>query len=336
MSRVKRNWRNWDLNSTPSQQDGDGGGSNRKVAPSPSSFSTQTFKVRKSYSPSPKGKGIYTKHTNKFNYKNLLTVAKMNNPDEVEHTVFRDRKMLRWSNDSEKIARQKNNRHEELKNEVKSGGRKRKKVNTSAEEKLFELDMSVLRKRRLANALSVVVGKVAEDKSGEPTIGDDEWNIDELLYRTITRRNINSCKQSRERERVVLILDTSPSCSEEASFYMDIAKSAVHLNDLEMYDAPNARIVKEYDMHKNKFVSIPSEVGAVMSKWQLFKNRTIIFFGDYDGTNIVSDASKCNSVYWLNPDLERYRSMHADKVFKGKLFACTSEKDFMRLVRKIK
>ena len=103
-----------------------------------------------------------------------------------------------------------------------------------------------------------------------------------------------------------------------------------------MYDAPNARLVKEYDMHKNKFVSIPSEVGAVMSKWQLFKNRTIIFFGDYDGTRIVAEASKCNSVYWLNPDLERYRSRHADKVFKGKLFTCTSEKDFMRLVRKIK
>ena len=334
MSRVKRSWRNWDLDSSPSQQDGDGGGSNRKVAPSPSSFSTHDFKVRKSYSPSAKGKGIYTKHTNKFNYKNLLALANMNNPDKVQSTVFLNKKMLRWSDDVEKLAKEEEKYHVELKENTKGGRRTR--INNSTVEKLFELDMKVYRKRRLANALSVVVGKVAEDKSGEPTIGDDEWNIDELLYRTITRRNINSCKQSRERERVILILDTSPSCAEEASFYMDIAKSAVHLNDLEMYDAPNARLVKEYDIHKNKFIPIPSGVGAVMSKWQLFKNRTIIFFGDYDGARIVSKASKCNSVYWLNPELVVFRSLHAEKNFKGKLFKCNSEKDFMRLVRKIK
>ena len=195
--------------------------------------------------------------------------------------------------------------------------------------------MHRLQKRRLANALGTIVSKIAEDRAGEPTIGDDEWNVDELLYRTITRRSINSCKQSRERERIILILDTSPSCAEESRFYMDIAKSSVNLNDLEMYDAPNGHIVKEYNALDRKFIPIGKDKSTIFSKWEMFVNRTIIFFGDYDGRRIINEASKHNNIYWFNPVYTEHDYYHEDFV-GNHIYKCKNEKDFMRLVRKIR
>jgi len=120
---------------------------------------------------------------------------------------------------------------------------------------------------------------------------------------------------------------------------MDIAKSSVNLNDLEMYDAPNGFIVKEYDSRKSKFVRIGKDKSTVFSRWEMFENRTIIFFGDFDGTNIICEASKHNSIYWFNPVATTYISEYNDAIknFIGKhMYQCKGEKDFMRLVRKIR
>jgi len=181
--------------------------------------------------------------------------------------------------------------------------------------------------------LATMVGKIAEDRAGEPIIGNDEWSVPEILNRVLTRVNINTCKQTRERERIIIILDTSPSCADQARFFIDIAKASANLNDLEMYDAPNAYIVKRYNKLAKKFIDIGIEYASVMMEWSTFKNRTIIFFGDYDGRRIIRKASKHNTIYWFNPD--RIRSGYT-KGYTGHHYQCRNEDDLIKLIKKMR
>lgn len=234
-----------------------------------------------------------------------------------------------------------------------------------------------LEMRRLNNAVATVFAKIAEDLVGEPQPGDDEWYIPDLLQRKITRKPINKCKVEKERERLLLVLDNSPSCAAEASFYSTIATAALKLNDVDIYAAPNARVNSTMNQKTGKFEKLPakdmcdiiklkvddSSLEAYIGHWKRWKNRVIVFFGDFDGATIICNASRhAKRIYWFCNVEEEYiedeyahesyvylhskspfssgydkgSEMTVKEAFAGKFYSCMDKDDFMRLVKKIR
>jgi hypothetical protein len=184
--------------------------------------------------------------------------------------------------------------------------------------------LATARKRRLANTFATVLAKIADDLSGWPIPGDDEWDIQALMERRISRRPLAHCRQSREWQCAVLVLDTSGSCREQADFFAGIAEAARAAGDVEIYSAPNADLEGSYGQ-----------------SWP-FTGRTIIFFGDFDGGNNVVEAAKKNKVYWFSCE-NRYADMdghdwcsHTLADFRGKYYRCEAETDFLHLAKKIR
>ena len=334
-NKIERDWRNWNGKKDSSQQankselytyssssDGDGGG----VKPSPVAINMKLqSKSDRLYAPS--GNKIKTGVTNiktKYNFNNALKMLRKGVDTKYNRSTGDYRKYLKWSNHS-------NERRDMY------------EVNDRTIKKDFELDMKILQKRRLANTLAVVVSKIAEDRAGEPVVGNDYWSIPELLNRVVSKQQLSSCKETREKEKIIIILDTSPSCDEQSAFYMDMAKSSCDLNDLEMYDAPNGFIVKEYTSKSKEFVPIPKDISSVFSEWQMFSNRTIIFFGDYDGHRIINKVAGDNNIYWFNPvhrdrGGDEWEHSYSKKFTDngGNMYRCRDEKDFMNIVRKMR
>jgi hypothetical protein len=331
-NKIERDWRNWNgkkdssqqanksgLNTHSSSADGDGGG----VTPSPVAINMKLqSKSSRLYAPS--GGKVNTGTSNiktKYNFENALRMFNKGIDTKYATSDARKyRKFLSWSNDSSR----------------------RYRVNDKTIEKSFELNMKILQKRRLANSLAVVVAKIAEDRAGEPVVGDDYWSVPELLNRVVSKQQLSSCKETREKEKIIIILDTSPSCSEQSAFFMDVAKSSCDLNDLEMYDAPNGFIVKEYSNKLKEFVPIDRDVSRVFSEWHMFSGRTIIFFGDFDGHRIINKVAGDNNIYWFNPayrpSMDEWDKSYSKTFLHngGSIYRCRDEKDFMNIVRKMR
>ncbi len=190
------------------------------------------------------------------------------------------------------------------------------------------------RLQRIINTFAIIVSKVAEDLAGWPIEGDDEWSIPRLMSRRITREPVGNCRQSREKDSVVVILDTSGSCLPQARFYNRIAAAAVQVGDVELYAAPNAGLESRRSRHG--WQTLPDKA------WP-FRQRTIIFFGDYDGGDAVVEASWHNKVYWFCSEGTRYPSMaqhpwcsYTMRYFRGRYFDCNNDDDFLRLLRKVR
>ena len=157
--------------------------------------------------------------------------------------------------------------------------------------------------RRLGNSVNVMISKFAEDQCGNDIFpGNEFWDEDALLNRVMTKVPIHICRKDRELEKVVLILDTSPSCSEQALLYANIARAVVGQGLVEMYDAPNAYITRKFCPVKKKFVEFMDRDSLLkenIAKWKIFHNRHIIFFGDTDGWRIVYESMQNNKVHWF-------------------------------------
>ena len=325
MSLIDKGWRKWNPKSVsgkkkPSQQDGKGKGDLFPLA----DFKTSRLKLFKHKGITPiKGNTVVKSIPNPT--KLHRTVSLISNDQKIE-TKSKYRKYLRWSRDAE--------RDSNYKEELELAQLKEYAINNEQAPKQFDLTMKILKKRRLSNMLATMVGKIAEDRAGEPIIGNDEWSVPEILNRVMTRVNINTCKQTRERERIVIILDTSPSCARYAKFFIDIARASANLNDLEMYDAPNAYIVKQYSKASKEFVDIGIDCASILMEWEALKGRTIIFFGDWDGERILCKASKDNTIYWFNP--EYYEGSTRDKEYTGNHYRCKNEDDLIRLIKKMR
>jgi len=324
MSLIDKGWRKWKPKSVsgkkkPSQQDGKGEGDLFPLA----DFNISRIKL--------------SKHSNITPIKGSTTIKGILNPIKVKKSVSlmsnnqrsgarrRYLKYLGWSNDAES---------RNIRGAASVDRDMKYDINDGQSPKQFDLTMKMMKKRRLSNMLATMVGKIAEDRAGEPIIGNDEWSIPEILNRVLTRVNINTCKQTRERERIIIILDTSPSCARYAKFFIDIAKASANLNDLEMYDAPNAYIVKQYSRVSKEFVDIGVEYASILMEWEALKRRTIIFFGDFDGRRILSKASKDNTIYWFNPDY--YEDSTYAKEYTGSHYRCRNEDDLIRLIKKMR
>jgi len=230
-----------------------------------------------------------------------------------------------------------------------------------------------VKKKRLNNAIANVFAKIAEDLTGEPVPGDDEWYMEDLLYRSCTRKPINKCKVDYERERLVLVLDNSPSCRRQATFFSSIATAALKLNDVEIYAAPNARMAAWMNPKTSRYEDLPLEdtcdyishhaglysMEYALGHWLRWKNRVVVFFGDADGIEVLCNASRhVRKLYWFNCldtsydldddvyDVELYlhNSLGSDRTdampyseaFTGKMYQCQDEDDFMDLIRKVR
>jgi len=190
-----------------------------------------------------------------------------------------------------------------------------------------------LRRRRITATFARMMSKIAEDLSGWPIAGEDQWSVPDLMARHLDRRPLFQCRRSREKEAVVVILDTSGSCLEQARFYSHIATAAVIAGDVELYDAPNARL----------------RAARIRQRWESFERRhwpfsqrTIIFFGDFDGGDEVITASRRNKLYWMSSET-RYPDIRLHpwcsltmKSFKGSYYPCIADEDFIRLLGKIR
>ena len=197
--------------------------------------------------------------------------------------------------------------------------------------KAFYLEQ--LRRKRIATTFARMMSKIAEDLSGWPIPGDDQWSLPDLMARHLDRRPLFQCRRSREKEAVVVILDTSGSCLDQARFYSRIATAAVIAGDVVLYDAPNAGLRAARIRHRWE---------PVEHRHWPFSQRTIIFFGDFDGGDEVIRASRRNKVYWLSSET-RYPDIRLHpwcsltmKSFKGSYWPCITDEDFIRLLRKIR
>jgi len=171
-----------------------------------------------------------------------------------------------------------------------------------------KLSLNGVRDRRLGVELARTISKLAEDNIGAYTEGDDYWDCDRLAMRQITKESIFNCKMSREKHNIIIILDSSPSCSRYANFYSKIASQCVQYGDVELYDGPNARLVHIYKPREKSFVTFltAEDIFNNVHEWSLFKNRTIIFFGDTDGLYTVLKNTVHNKVYYFYTNNEEY------------------------------
>ena len=162
--------------------------------------------------------------------------------------------------------------------------------------------------RRLSSDFARIVSKIAEDNSGNIIDGNDNWDMDKLVYRAVDNRSILNCKSSRELESILLMLDSSPSCENYAKLYSELAVTASNFDDVDMYNAPNARITHRYDKKQKDFTVCMSfdDIINDAHKWKYFKNRVIMFFGDSDGINTVLMNTFSNKVYWFCTESENY------------------------------
>lgn len=207
----------------------------------------------------------------------------------------------------------------------------------------FDLDISG--NRRMSTDFARIISKIAEDNSGNIVDGHEMWDINKLMYRRIDNRSIVNCKSKRELESIVLLLDSSPSCSRFALLYSELAVMASKFDDVDMYNAPNARITHRYDSKKNEFLMCMN-MDDVLNKaheWKYFKNRVIVFFGDFDGIRVVLNNTDKNKVYWFCTESNRkinYELSHFSKSFKAHNLTIfeniTNRQNFIKAMKKMK
>jgi len=165
-------------------------------------------------------------------------------------------------------------------------------LNRSLAPQAFGLEGRYL--RALAARFARMVSKVAEDSADMPTQGDDEWDLEELRTRRFTGRLVSQCRMTREKRKVAVVLDTSPSCEHQARLFGSVAQVAEALGDCELYDAPNFAIVAR------KLSDAWETLPELERDWQ-FQRRVVLAFGDFDGMDRICKASQVrgNKIYWF-------------------------------------
>jgi hypothetical protein len=166
-------------------------------------------------------------------------------------------------------------------------------LNRSLAPQAFGLEGRYL--RALAARFARMVSKVAEDSADMPTQGDDEWDLEELRTRRFTGRLVSQCRMTREKRKVAVVLDTSPSCEHQARLFGSVAQVAEALGDCELYDAPNFAIVAR------KLSAAWETLPELEREWQ-FQRRVVLAFGDFDGIDRICKASQVrgNKIYWFS------------------------------------
>tara|TARA_R110002051_G_scaffold148835_1_gene221408 strand:- start:8 stop:1018 length:1011 start_codon:yes stop_codon:yes gene_type:complete len=332
---IKRDWRNWQPPSSSSYSE--------KLSNHGRTYAFKSPKLKPKITkdiPEPPINTIKTSKTPpkrlqnnkggvKFN-KNNLDLKLKNLPEhKIEQAIDNYDNNIQWSD------------HFDKKCKFNKNDKRTKSVFAIAEES---------KDKRLANTLAIMVSKLAEERSGDVIIGEDEWDLQELMMRGITKRNIYSCMQSRERENIVLILDSSPSCQSMSELYAKIALLSVKIGCLDIYLAPNAYVTHKMNNKSYEYEPIfdlnkdSSFIICGMDELQnFFKNRVILYFGDWDGEDMISKASKTNEIHWFNREYNlrtRHRFIDYIKemklIFDGAAYGCASREDLISITKTIR
>ena len=189
--------------------------------------------------------------------------------------------------------------------------------------------------RGLSAQFARMVSKVAEDSADLPSEGDEEWDLVALQQRRFTGRLISQCRMTREKRKVAVVLDTSPSCEQQARLFGTIARVAEELGDCELYDAPN------FAIYARKIKETWEQLPEPEREWN-FQRRVVLAFGDFDGIDRISRASaiRGNRIYWFcceeRPTVLEQGRDYFVKNYKGKYFPATELDGLMKAMRKVR
>ena len=331
---IKRDWRNWKQPQTPSGSTVSALGESQELGADVQKCIKKVklpkFEISSKYKSIPKTSKIPSKRPKlnlgggNYTKQNLDLKTKDFCDAHVDNMMMDYEQNIEWSNDF-------NNSIKWAQNQ----GRARNVFTVANESK----------DKRLANTLSIMVSKLAEDRVGEVTIGEDEWDIEQLMMRGITKRNIYSCMQSRERENIALVLDSSPSCQSEAELYSKMAYLSAKIGCLDIYLAPNAYVTHKYNIRTGLYDAIfdkDNDKNAILLELDklhnFFKNRVVLFFGDWDGQQTILDASCHNEVHWFHSE---FRYDEQDDIphlrrYNGAIYACKTREDLISTIKTIR
>ncbi len=189
--------------------------------------------------------------------------------------------------------------------------------------------------RGLAARFARMISKVAEDSADMPAPGDDEWDLEELRMRRFTGRQVSQCRMTREKRKVAVVLDTSPSCEHQARLFGAVAQVAESLGDCELYDAPN------FAISARKLGDDWETLPDVEREWS-FRKRVVLAFGDFDGIDRISAASRLrgNKIYWFcceeRPSVLESSREYFLKNYRGFYFPATNLNRLMHAMRKVR
>jgi len=190
---------------------------------------------------------------------------------------------------------------------------------------------------RIAAMFARLVSKVAEDMSYQRTPGDEFWDPRKIMRRQIDRRPLRHCKMEYTKRRLALLVDTSPSCRDEAVFYSKIATGALLRDDIDIFLCPNGRIDAQFDPEPMRFVD--DDRG---SEWDL-EGRVVLYFTDWDGTDEIVEHSRNCTLYWFDNcapsdywESTKERHQRVRLRYRGQHFHCPDPDAFRRLARKIR
>jgi hypothetical protein len=211
--------------------------------------------------------------------------------------------------------------------------RRRAGLNLGEAPQAFGLDGHYL--RNLATRFARMISKVAEDSADLPSEGDEEWDLNELIRRRFTGRLLSQCRMTRERRKVAVVLDTSPSCEHQARLFGSVARIAEELGDCELYDAPN------FVIQARKLADAWETLPEAEREWR-FQGRVVLAFGDFDGIERICQASRVrgNRLYWFCCE-ERPAVLQAErerfvKQYRGHYHPATHIGQLMQALRRVR
>lgn len=171
------------------------------------------------------------------------------------------------------------------------------------------LEMAELKDRQLSRAFAGIVELLADD----PTAEDLDMGNEKVSRRRVVDRAANKGLSPRypivdkKRTSLSLVLDTSTSCEAQAELYRKLAAAAAAHGDVRIFDGPNGHVMREYNPKTGSFAMMPDREwinsGAIgRQPWPRFMDgSTVLFFGDADGWEVITEASWRMNVYWLTP-----------------------------------
>ena len=216
------------------------------------------------------------------------------------------------------------------------------KLNKKPERSAFSYD--ALHNRKLGSTLALLFSKIAEERMGDKIIGEDKWDVEDIMFRRVSKKVITNCKYTREKKHLILILDRSPSCKDMAQTYSEIATESAMFDDIEIFDAPNGYAHSIYNPLRKDFINLTDEEIDAMYHWNSLQDRTIIYFGDEDAVRSINNSNKHNEIHWF---YKSYTSYDKDREYKDlidkykdrkniTIYKCNNTEELMEAVRSMK